>query len=159
MIISGLKKTSKIPDITSIKEKISNKKSETEDRHEKIGSDPVSVEQLKEEWKAYVEQLKKDGRDREYNTLNQQVEFHEDLSINLVLPNSFQSLTIEGLQQELLTHLRTKLNNHNIQLNTEIERIENKKLIYTNSEKFDYLAEKYPNLIDLKKRFDLDTDF
>ena len=159
MIISGLKKTSKIPDISSIKEKISNKKSETEDRHEKIGSDPVSVERLKEEWKAYVEQLKKDGRDREYNTLNQQVEFHEDLSINLVLPNSFQSLTIEGLQQELLTHLRTKLNNHNIQLNTEIERIENKKLIYTNSEKFDYLAEKYPNLIDLKKRFDLDTDF
>ena len=159
MIISGLKKTSKIPDISSIKEKISNKKSETEDRHEKIGSDPVSVEQLKEEWKAYVEQLKKEGRDREYNTLNQQVEFHEDLSINLVLPNSFQSLTIEGLQQELLTHLRTKLNNHNIQLNTEIERIENKKLIYTNSEKFDYLAEKYPNLIDLKKRFDLDTDF
>jgi len=77
----------------------------------------------------------------------------------LTLPNSFQSLTIEGLKQELLTHLRTKLNNKDIQLITEVEKIENKKMIYTNSEKFDFLAEKYPNLKDLKARLDLDTDF
>ena len=83
----------------------------------------------------------------------------KDLSIKLIIPNSFQSLTIEGLQQELLTYLRTKLNNSNIQLVTEIEKIENKKLIYTNSEKFDYLAEKYPALKQLKSRLDLDTDF
>jgi DNA polymerase-3 subunit gamma/tau len=143
----------------SIREKINTKKSEEEADNLKIGEDAVTVDQLKAEWNAFVEMLKKEGRDREYNTLNQQVDFHEDLSIKLLLPNSFQSLTIEGLQQELLTHLRTKLNNNKIQLNTEIEKIENKKLIYTNSEKFDYLAEKYPNLLDLKKRLDLDTDF
>ena len=106
-----------------------------------------------------MEKLKKEGRDREYKTLNQQVEFQEDLSIKLTLPNSFQSLTIEGLQQELLTHLRTKLNNRKIQLITEIEKFEDKKMIYTNSEKFDFLAEKYPNLHELKSRLDLDTDF
>ena len=114
---------------------------------------------MKREWYDFAEKLKKDGRDREYNTLNQTIEFHENLSINLTLPNSFQSLTIEGLQQELLTHLRTKLNNSKIQLITEVEKIENKKLIYTNSEKFEYLAGKYPNLKDLKLRLDLDTDF
>jgi len=87
------------------------------------------------------------------------VDFDENLSIRLTLPNSFQSLTIEGLQQELLTDLREKLNNGTIQLVTEVEKVENKKMIYTNSEKFDYLAEKYPHLRELKKRLDLDTDF
>jgi len=119
----------------------------------------VSVDRLVEEWDNFKEKLKKEGREREYNTLNQQVDFSEDLSIRLTLPNSFQSLTIEALQQELLTYLRSTLNNRNIQLKTEVEKIENKKLIYTNSEKFDYLAEKYPNLRELKKRLDLDTDF
>ena len=124
-----------------------------------IGNDPVTVEQLKAEWNKFAERLKNEGRDREYNTLNQQVEYHENLTINLTLPNSFQALTIEGLQQELLTTLRTNLNNKDIQLITEVEKVENKKMIYTNSEKFEYLAEKYPNLRELRKRLDLDTDF
>lgn len=114
---------------------------------------------MKREWYAFAAKLKKDDRDREYNTLNQEITFNEDLSINLTLPNSFQVKTIEDLQQELLTHLRTKLNNSKICLKTEVEKIENKKLIYTNSEKFEHLAEKYPNLKDLKMRLDLDTDF
>ena len=76
-----------------------------------------------------------------------------------MLPNSFQSLTIEALQQELLTYLRTTLNNRRIQLITKVEKVENKKMIYTNSEKFEFLAEKYPNLRELKMRLDLDTDF
>ncbi len=117
------------------------------------------MEQLKTEWKKFADKLKNEGRDREYNTLNQQVEYHENLTINLTLPNSFQALTIEGLQQELLTTLRTNLNNKDIQLITEVEKVENKKMIYTNSEKFEYLAKKYPNLRELRKRLDLDTDF
>jgi len=157
--ITGLKKTSKLPDVNTIRQNLSDKNKEAEKSHLKIGTDPVTVEQLKKEWNVFTEKLRKEGRDREYNTLNQQVDFHEDLTINLTLPNSFQSLTIEGLQQELLTHLRTVLNNSKIQLITEIEKIENKRLIYTNSEKFDYLAEKYPSLKELKKRLDLDTDF
>jgi DNA polymerase-3 subunit gamma/tau len=114
---------------------------------------------LQVEWNNFVEKLKTTGRDREYNTLNQQVEFGEDLRIKLTLPNSFQSLTIEALQQELLTHLREKLNNGNIMLITEVEKTENKKLIYTNSEKFEYLAGKYPLLRDLKSHLDLDVNF
>jgi len=142
-----------------IKKDLSKKEHKKEDSTLSIGTDQVTVEQLKKEWNNFADSLKKEGRDREYNTLNQEVVFDENLSIKLMLPNSFQSLTIEGLQQELLTYLRTKLNNSSIQLITEIEKIENKKLIYTNSEKFDYLAEKYPNLKDLKSRLDLDTDF
>lgn len=124
-----------------------------------IGTDEVTVDQLKAEWNAFMAKLKKEGRDSHYNTLNQQVEFGEDLSIRLTLPNSFQIPIIEGFQQELLTVLRSNLNNGTIQLITEVEKIESKKLIYTNREKFDYLIEKHPNLKELKMRLDLDTDF
>lgn len=148
-----------MPNLSSIKESISKKVETPEDDQDVIGEAPVSVDTLKEEWNKFTEMLKSKGRDREFNTLNQKVEFHDDLSINLTLPNSFQSLTIEALQQELLTHLRATLNNKNIQLKTEIEKVEDKKMIYTNSEKFEYLAKKYPNLLELKQRLDLDTDF
>lgn len=58
-----------------------------------------------------------------------------------------------------MTHLRTQFNNGKIKLVTEVEKFEEKKLIYTNSEKFDYLAEKYPELRKMKQKLDLDTDF
>lgn len=148
-----------MPDLQSIKENLSKKDNEIKEVTQTIGSDAVSAAELKAEWNRFTDSLKEEGRDREYNTLNQKVEFHDDLKIELTLPNSFQSLTIEGLKQELLTYLRAKLNNGAIQLITEVEKIESKKMIYTNSEKFDFLAEKYPNLRDLKQRLDLDTDF
>ena len=157
--ITGLKKTVKIPDLSSIKESLSKQKSESESDQLTFENAAVTVGQLKAEWNSFMDGLKKARRDREFNTLNQQVVFHEDLSINLTLPNSFQSLTIEGLQQELLTYLRTKLNNGKISLHTEVEKTEDKKMIYTNSEKFDYLTKKYPALKELKARLDLDTDF
>ncbi len=157
--ITGLKKTIKIPDLVSIKANLSKQESDSKNDKLSFGNDEVSIKQLKTTWYGFVEKLKNDGREREYTTLNQNVDFRDDLSIRLTLPNSFQSLTIEGLQQELLTYLRSKLNNGKIQLITEIEKAENKKMIYTNSEKFDFLAEKYPNLEELRSRLDLDTDF
>jgi len=113
---------------------LSKQKAESKSDQLTFGNVAVSVEQLKAAWNGFIDLLKKNGREREYSTLNQQVVFHEDLSINLTLPNSFQTKTIEDLQQELLTHLRTKLDNGKIKLIIEVERIENKKLIYTNSE-------------------------
>lgn len=157
--IGGLKKTVKIPDLASIKQSLSQQDQKSTENPLLIGRDAVTVNRLKAEWNNFADKLKQEGRDREYNTLNQQVEFHENLTINLTLPNSFQALTIEGVQQELLTTLRTNLNNKDIQLITEVEKVENKKMIYTASEKFEYLAEKYPNLRELRKRLDLDTDF
>ncbi|NJN24806.1 MAG: hypothetical protein HC819_01855 [Cyclobacteriaceae bacterium] len=159
MNISGLKKTTKIPDLRSIKETLTKSEQEARDNVLNIGEVPVTIVELKSAWEDFVLKLKREGRDREYNTLNQQVTFHDDLSIHLLLPNSFQLKTIDDVQQELLTALRLRLNNKNIKLVTEVEKAEHKKLIYTNSEKFEYLAEKYPNLRDLKQRLELDTDF
>ncbi len=126
---------------------------------DQIQNQVVTPDQVREAWDDFLKKLKSDGRDREYNILNQQVVVNESLQIRLLLPNSFQVKTIEEIQQELLTELRVKLQNNTISLVTEIERQEDKKMIYTNSEKFEYLANKYPLLRELKQRLDLDTDF
>jgi chromosomal replication initiation ATPase DnaA len=94
--------------------------------------------------------LKANGRSREYNTLNQKVHIDDELTIHLLLPNSFQTKTIEDLRLELLTHLRKKFNNGNIKLVTEVERFEDKKLIYTNSEKFRSFGTKIPGFEDVE---------
>ncbi len=68
-------------------------------------------------------------------------------------------MAIENLKQDLLTYLRTALKNNYITLEINIRKVEEKELRYTNREKFEYLAEKYPKLRDLQSRLDLDPDF
>ncbi len=148
-----------MPDPASLKKKLTREvDKEIKEQPEEL-DEHVKPEQLEKAWYDYVNKLKEKERTLEYNALNQKVEFSDDLTIHLTLPNSFQSLTIEELRQELLGHLRQQLRNKNINLKTSVEKLEDKKLIYTNKEKFDYLAEKYPVLRKLRSKLDLDTDF
>ena len=62
-------------------------------------------------------------------------------------------------QQDLTLFLRKNLGNKNISIEWEVKKEQQEKMIYTNKEKFEHLAEKNPDLRKLKERFDLDTDF
>ncbi len=148
-----------MPDISAIRQNISKVDDDAKVVVEQIERAPVTTTDLKATWKKFNEKLKTEGREREFNILNQKVEFGEDLTINLTLSNSFQAITIESLQQELLAYIRGALKNSSIRLNVIIEKTEEKKMIYTNSEKYEYLAKKFPNLQSLRSRFELDTDF
>lgn len=63
------------------------------------------------------------------------------------------------MKVELTAFLREKLKNTSLQVTGELSASEDKKVIYTNREKFDYLADKNPILKELKDRLGLDTDF
>ena len=41
----------------------------------------------------------------------------------------------------------------------EVVETQDERKLYTSQDKFNYLAEKYPVIVDLKQRFGLDTDF
>lgn len=75
------------------------------------------------------------------------------------LHNPVQESLLETLKSDLLTFLREKLNNSAIQLTGELKPHDEKKVLYTNRDKFDHLVEKNPALKDLKERLGLDTDF
>ena len=64
-----------------------------------------------------------------------------------------------NLKVDLTTFIREKLRNQSIQIVGELREAEQRKVIYTNREKFDYLVQKNPMLRELKERLGLDTDF
>jgi hypothetical protein len=66
---------------------------------------------------------------------------------------------LNHIKSDLSAYLRERLRNNTIQIMGELQSSDEKKVIYTNREKFDYLAEKNPLLKELKDRLGLDTDF
>jgi len=64
-----------------------------------------------------------------------------------------------NIKSELAGFLREKLKNSTIVVVGELKEQEDRKVIYTNREKFDYLVNKNPMLKELKDRLGLDTDF
>lgn len=80
-------------------------------------------------------------------------------TIILKLTNSVNLDTLDRFRSDLITHLKSKLNNRQIKLETELIEGSKQKMIYTNKEKFEYLAEKKPVLNLLKDRLGLDPDF
>jgi DNA polymerase III subunit gamma/tau len=51
------------------------------------------------------------------------------------------------------------LRNTNLQIATTVAVQEQKKMIYTQQEKFNYLAEKNPSLFELRKVLGLELDY
>ena len=60
---------------------------------------------------------------------------------------------------ELNTFLRERLQNSNIQVVGELRVIEEKKMIYTPRDKFEYLSNKNPLFRELRDRLGLDPDY
>lgn len=66
---------------------------------------------------------------------------------------------LDRFRSDLITYLKSSLNNRHIKLETELKEDEQSKVPYTNKEKFDFMAEKKPILNELRNRLGLDTDF
>jgi DNA polymerase-3 subunit gamma/tau len=132
------------------------------------GEDPKNVlqleeafteEQLRTAWGKYLNALKQDNRDVEHTTLNRPIVLEAGHTIVLEFDNAVQSIILERLQQDLVHYLRTSLKNRNINVSGKVRQQAGERKVYTNKEKFEYLADKYPKLKDLRDRLDLDTDF
>lgn len=90
--------------------------------------------------------------------MNQPYEFGQD-NILLSLTSPLQEDLVNEFRTEIVQHLRSRLKNSNLSISTKLVKPEEKKMIYTPQEKFNYLAEKYPTLITLRDRLGLDPDF
>jgi len=93
------------------------------------------------------------------NVLNQEYELTEGNKIILHLTNPVQKDILDDFRFKFLEFLRSSLNNNSITISAEFLEEESKKMIYTNKEKFNYLAEKNPYLKKLQEKLGLDPDF
>lgn len=119
-------------------------------------NDPFTPEQLQKAWNEFAEQRKK--LQTEYMLLTQPYDFQNN-TIIVHLHNPVQEMILNNLRADLITYVREKLRNTTIQLTGEHRQPDERKVIYTNREKFDYLLNKNPLLRELKDRLNLDTDF
>jgi DNA polymerase-3 subunit gamma/tau len=76
----------------------------------------------------------------------------------VIVENKVQENLFKTEKPALLNYLRSTLRNFNIDVNARVDEQVVKKRPYTSQEKFQYMAAKNPELMELKKRFNLDFD-
>lgn len=150
------KSTLQIPKLDSLKSSLKTETQQTTQKVEEKEDKPFTHEQVRAVWKEFAETRK--VYQAEYHLLSQEIEIRDNQVI-VHLHNHFQETLINTIKVDILTFLREKLNNNRIQLMGEHRAVDEKKVIYTNREKFEHLAEKNPKLKELKERLGLDTDF
>ncbi len=90
------------------------------------------------------------------STLSNVPELKENAQLYLELDNSIQNDLVNSIKPQLVSFLRRELKNSKIELVTKVtEKVKN-KIIYTDTDKFEAMAKKNPNLIKLKQKFNLD---
>jgi DNA polymerase-3 subunit gamma/tau len=104
--------------------------------------------------------MKKEGKKSEYVILDREISMMDDgCTLKIQLDNIVQQDQLNTFKTSLLDFLRKKLQNNQLMLEVVIVEQEGKRRMYTSDEKYKYLAEKYPLVEELKKRFGLETDF
>jgi hypothetical protein len=123
---------------------------------EKILSDEFTAEQLDKFWKEFAEQRRK--FQAEFQMLSQPYQLrNKEIVVNLLSP--VHETMLANIKVELTTFLRERLRNSSIQVVGQLTTSDDKKVIYTNKDKFEFLADKNPILKEMKDRLGLDTDF
>ncbi|MFC5409647.1 DNA polymerase III subunit gamma/tau [Larkinella bovis] len=120
---------------------------------------PFIFEQLKAAWNTFTRlRDQQGGSQTEQVILNREIAL-DGTTIHIALDNSLQNDLLNDLRQDLLTYLRQTLHNSQIQLESTIVQQEMRRMIYTPQDKFNYLAEKNPALLELKRTLGLDVDY
>ncbi len=113
-------------------------------------------DQLIEAWKAFAETRKVQQGD--YQLLNQRFDRQQN-KIVMTLTNPIQETMLNEFRTELNAFLRERLQNNSVLVVGELRETEDKKMIYTPRDKFDYLITKNPFIKELKDKLGLDPDF
>lgn len=163
----NLKKTTRIPSLTELAKNADRESNppynpeKIEDNNTKTGKirkSKVSSNNLDIVWEKFKKSRKEKAQ--ELNVLSQPYQLSEDQkTIKITLTNSIQLDILSEIKSDLMVFLKNELDNDAIQIEGIVQKDENKEMLYTNKEKFEHLAEKYPIVKELQKTFKLDPEF
>ncbi|MFB9863554.1 DNA polymerase III subunit gamma/tau [Rufibacter immobilis] len=161
------RKLSKLPSLKNIEEKVAASAApmvevlEEESEAYVPGSLPTINEyKLQQLWKQYTDRVKQTDRTLEYTILNREWYFDaEKAEVHLQVENDVQVAEFNSFKPEFLMYLRQGLGHNRLQVHIDVVQQESGRNLYTSQDKYNYLAEQYPALKDLKARLGLDTDF
>lgn len=126
-----------------------------------LAKDDFSSEKLIQVWQRYAAKMQESGKESLYVTLTKRHPSKiDETSIGFIIDNKVQEQDIEKEKPVMLEFIRKELNNFHLQIHLALTSDEeNKQILYTSRDKFKKLAEKNPNLLTLKQRFNLDLEF
>lgn len=124
-------------------------------------NEPFNEDQLIQVWNAIAMQFKNSNLINKYVMMNREIHLVDGI-IHLRVENEVQVQQFnETIRLELLTTLREKLRNGQIDLVLDVIPMEEneKKSLYTQEDKYKFLVEKHPILAEMKQTFGLDYEY
>lgn len=132
------------------------KKKEAQDGKQ-LSKDPFGEDEMRKHWADYINKIDAKGKKIMASSLSSDVpKLQKEDIIWIELPNSTMKKEVEREQYDLIDYLRSKLNNHFIDLKITVNEEVAKKFAFTPQEKYEKLREKNPAIDLLRKEFDLD---
>lgn len=118
-----------------------------------------NIDELQIVWDKLIKDLHNRNRMSEYVILNRKFTLN-GTTIHIEVDNEIQvDLLTISFRTEVLTFLRKELRNSTIHLEVVVSKEESKTMIYTQADKFKFMAEKNPALHDLRSVLGLDYDY
>ncbi|RYU90860.1 DNA polymerase III subunit gamma/tau [Mucilaginibacter terrigena] len=151
----------KIPSLKDLGKQVEEAALEEEDPYLK-GTDKESftIDEFLQLWTNHGAKLKAEGKPATLYTIFTSVTpiVLSPEHFEVPVSNKVQEVAFRDERPYLLNFLRTTLKNFSIEVNARVDEQTVARRPYTAMEKFQYLAAKNPQLIDLKNKFNLDFD-
>jgi DNA polymerase III subunit gamma/tau len=122
---------------------------------------PIAVEALQIEWHRLAQSFKKVNLINKFVMMDRPINLQGN-TIHIQVENEVQVQQFnEGIRLEVLQALRVSMENFNLDIELDVmaQDSSDKKMLYTQSDKYDFLASKYPILAEMKLKFGLDHEF
>ncbi len=108
-------------------------------------------------WQAYLKKLRLNNERNLLSILTIDREPRVQMPyIHLTLPSEALKKELERNKEKVLKFLRQNLQNYDIDFVIEVKEEKKKEFVYTKKDKFRKMIEKYPDLIYLKEKFNID---
>jgi DNA polymerase-3 subunit gamma/tau len=151
----------KIPSLKDLGKQVEEAALEEEDPYLKgTDKEQFTVDQFLELWTKYGGQLKAEGKPAGLYTIFTGVtpKVLGPETFEVILSTKVQEAAFRDQRPHLHNFLRSSLKNFSVEVNSKVEEVTVVRKPYTSLEKFQHLAAKNPQLIDLKNKFNLDFD-
>ena len=114
----------------------------------------ITLNDITETWKEYANKQENKGRYIIASILRISAPKFDNNTIIYSVPNNTTAIEVDQEKQQLIQFFRAKLNSK-IDISLKIDKSIDKKIAYTNKEKYELLKKKNPKIEDLKNQFKL----
>ena len=150
----------KIPSLKDLGNASTTEIAEEEDPYIKgDAQEDFTMDSFLKYWSEYAARLKAERNMSLFTIFTANApEMLEPYRFEVVVGNKSQENMFREEKPSLMNYLRVGLKNFSIEVNTRVDEIKASKKPYTTTEKYQHMASKNPQLVELRRRFNLDLD-